>query len=308
MIGRLSWLGLAGALVLAVWVAGAAEPQRLTNAPAGLHNVFQVSPRVVSGSQPEGEESFAWLAARGIRTVVSVDGARPDVEAARRHGLRYVHLPVGYDGVPAQRVAELSVLATNVSGPIYVHCHHGKHRGPAAAALLCELSEGMSAATAEAYLVQAGTAAEYAGLYRAVREFRGPDAERVAKVVGPLPEVARTPDLVQAMVSVDACLESLRACQKAGWRTPAGQPDVSPAHEALQLMEQFRELGRQEGVTVRGAAFVELMRQAELEAAALRQILGGKTGAPGSGPGASADAAFRRLGETCADCHRGHRN
>ena len=46
--------------------AGAALPQPLTNAPAALHNVFRVTPRVLSGSQPEGDATFAWLAAQGV--------------------------------------------------------------------------------------------------------------------------------------------------------------------------------------------------------------------------------------------------
>src|SRR4051794_15740036 len=66
----------------------------------GLHNVFRVSARVYSGSVPEGDEGFASLHSLGIKTVISVDGMQPDVEAAGRYGLGYVHLPFGYDGVP----------------------------------------------------------------------------------------------------------------------------------------------------------------------------------------------------------------
>ena len=68
-----------------------------------------------------------------MQTVISVDGAKPDLEAARKHGLRYVHLPHGYDGVPAPRGDELAIALRTLEGPIYVHCHHGKHRSPAAA-------------------------------------------------------------------------------------------------------------------------------------------------------------------------------
>src|SRR4051794_40365147 len=66
----------------------------------GLQNLFRVSDRVYSGSSPEGDPGFASLERLGIRTVITVDGAKPDVATAERHGLRYVHLPIGYGGVP----------------------------------------------------------------------------------------------------------------------------------------------------------------------------------------------------------------
>src|SRR4051812_22126541 len=65
----------------------------------GLHNIFRVTPSVYSGSSREGDDGFRSLRRLGVRTVLSVDGARPEVERARKHGLRYVHLPIGYDGV-----------------------------------------------------------------------------------------------------------------------------------------------------------------------------------------------------------------
>jgi protein tyrosine phosphatase (PTP) superfamily phosphohydrolase (DUF442 family) len=284
-----------------------AAPVPVTNAPAALHNVFRVTPRVLSGSQPEGDAVFAWLAAQGVKTIVSVDGARPDVEAARRHGLRYVHLPIGYDGVPTNRVAELAKVATTLPEPFYVHCHHGKHRGPVAAAVLCEASEKWTAAEAKSFLQQAGTSPEYPGLYRSVREFRATHAATLAGLTNSFPEVAPTAGLVQAMVAVDAQMERLRACQKAGWRTPPEHPDVSPAHEAAQLWEQLRELGRTKEVQSTPPSFLELLRATENAAGELRQHL--REAASGQGiKSASADAAYRRLTDNCAACHKKHRN
>lgn len=287
--------------------AGAVPPHTLTNCPAALHNVFRLTPRVFSGSQPEGDAAFAWLATQGIKTVLSVDGARPDVEAARRHGLRYVHLPVGYDGVMTNRIAELAKVAATLPGPFYVHCHHGRHRGPAAAALLCEASEKWTTAEAEAFLKQAGTSSDYPGLYRSVREFRAPDAVTLAAMTNALPEAAEPPGLVQGMVAMDAQMERLRACQQAGWRTPPEHPDVSPAHEAVQLWEQFRELGRTKEVKNKSPAFIELLRAAAKAADELRRQLREASAGRGTNR-ASADSAFRRLANHCAACHKEHRN
>lgn len=47
---------------------------------AGLHNVMRLSDRIFSGSQPDGEQGFQSLAEMGVKTVVNVDGARPQIE------------------------------------------------------------------------------------------------------------------------------------------------------------------------------------------------------------------------------------
>jgi len=302
---------LALAAALTFWTTAsllaADQPVPLTNAPSALHNVFRVTPRVLSGSQPEGDAAFAWLASQGVKTIVSVDGARPDVEAARRHGLRYVHLPVGYDGVPTNRLAELATVANRMPGPFYVHCHHGKHRGPAAAALMCEASENWSAAEADAFLKQAGTSADYPGLYRSVREFRPPDAKTLAALANALPEAAATTSLVQAMVAMDEHLERLRSCQQAHWGPPPGQPDVSPAHEALMLSEQLRELQRLDDVKRRPTDFAELLIGSEQAADDLRRQWSDSRG-PGGEAANGLNTAFARVVQSCAACHEKCRN
>ncbi|MGN6547279.1 MAG: hypothetical protein ACTHK7_19660, partial [Aureliella sp.] len=72
-----------------------------------LHNVWRLSGRVLSGSEPEDDAGFAELVALGVKTIVSVDGIAPRVELAEKHGLRYVHIPIGYDGVPAEAARAL---------------------------------------------------------------------------------------------------------------------------------------------------------------------------------------------------------
>jgi hypothetical protein len=75
-----------------------------------------------------------------VKTIVSVDGGKPDVETARKHGIRYVHLPIGYD-------------ATD--------CTAGLPPSPSCA----KFAEGWSATKAETWMREAGTAADYLGLY-----------------------------------------------------------------------------------------------------------------------------------------------
>ena len=118
----------------------------------GIENFYQLTGRIYSGSAPDCEPAFAELKARGVKTIVTVDGAKPDVETARRYGIRYVHLPIGYDGVPTNQAIRLVKAAETLPGPIYVHCHHGLHRGPAGAAVICMGTEGWTPEQAESWM------------------------------------------------------------------------------------------------------------------------------------------------------------
>ncbi len=56
--------------------ANAPTPARSLSAP-GLPNFFAVGTNLFSGGQPEGDAAFAELARLGVKTIVSVDGAKP---------------------------------------------------------------------------------------------------------------------------------------------------------------------------------------------------------------------------------------
>jgi protein tyrosine phosphatase (PTP) superfamily phosphohydrolase (DUF442 family) len=267
----------------------------------GVHNAFRATQRIYSGSQPEGDEAFAAIAKLGVKTIVSVDGSVPDVEAARKYGLRYVHLPYGYDGIPTNRVAELAKLTAELSGPFFVHCHHGLHRGPAAVAVMCEASAGWTTNQAVEWMHVAGTAADYPGLYRAAIEFKTPTAVELAAVKG-FPEVTRPSSLVEAMVKIDEHFSWLKRSQKAGWKTPPGHADISPAHEAAMLWEQFKEMVRTKDTAERSNDYRNKLTDAAKSAEALHQLL--KAGKDT----AATEAAFKRAGQSCAACHQKYRN
>jgi len=267
----------------------------------GVHNAFRVTDKIFSGSQPEGEAAFAELAKLGVKTILSVDGSMPEIETARKYGLRYVHLPYGYDGVPTNRVVELTKLATSADGPFFVHCHHGFHRGPAAVAIMCEASEGWTPTRAEAWLHQAGTAADYPGLYRAAREFTLPTATELAAVKS-FPEFTKASSLVEAMVAIDEHFTWLKASQRAGWKAPPDHADIAPQQEATILWEQLRELGRSAETLQRSDDYRAKLTDAELAADALRTAL---KGLPNTN---SVEAAFKQLNQSCSACHRKYRN
>jgi protein tyrosine phosphatase (PTP) superfamily phosphohydrolase (DUF442 family) len=274
----------------------------------GIENLFQVADRVFSGSQPEGDQAFAALRKLGVKTIISVDGTQPEVERAAQFGLRYVHLPHGYDGISSNTAVRLAKAAATVEGPIFVHCHHGKHRGPAAVGLICQATAGWTPQQAVAWLKQAGTAADYAGLYRANADFRPPSSAQLAGVSTNFHARAEVSGLVDAMVEIDHRWENLKAIQQAGWRVPANQPDLVPASEALLLQEAYAELLRDHEAKAKGDPFLEQLRQAEAGAKDLHALLQLKPGAFDQTAGKQAEALFKAAGQSCASCHRQFRN
>lgn len=135
-----------------------------------LPNPVRLHEKVISGGLPEADAAFQELADLGVKTIISVDGMMPDVATAAKHGLRYVHLPHGYDGIPEQRINELAKAARDLPGPVYIHCHHGKHRSPAAASVACVGAGLIPAGLAVSILQLAGTNPSYRGLYEAAQQ------------------------------------------------------------------------------------------------------------------------------------------
>ena len=292
---------IAAALVLLVQGTPAGAEPPIPLQVTGLNNAFRVTGRLFCGSHPEGEAAFAELARLGVKTIVSVDGNKPDLASAHKYGLRYIHLPFGYDGVPLERIVELSALAAAQTDPIYVHCRNGRYRAPAAVAVMCEATAGWTPDEAEAWLKRAGKGNVYDGLALSVREFKQPAPEKLARV-GELPEVAKTSALVDAMVAIDGCFEALSAAQKAAWHPPASHP-LPPAQAATQMLEQFQELVRADDTGLRPPDYRAKLGDVEKAVAALR----GHLGEPPTDP-RMLDAALNQVGQSCSACHKIFRN
>jgi len=293
---RMRWIAIPGLLAL---LASCAAPAVTPIRKPGLDNAYWLTDSVLSGAQPGGEAAFRELAALGVKTVISVDGAKPDVEAARKAGLRYVHLPIGYDGVPKERALELAKAIEELDGPVYVHCHHGQHRGPAAAVVACVVAGKMDNARAIETMKTMGTGPQYIGLWASAREAAKADSTALRNLRVDYRETAPIPPLAEAMVGVDGAFERLQLCGKAGWRAPAEHPDLAPPHEALKLREIFTEIQRTDDAQARPEEFRRMMEAARAAAEQLEGLL--RKGDP-------ADPALAALRQICADCHRPYRN
>lgn len=160
---------VASPLPPAFLLQGPRQPAAALQGPlvqSGLPNCYRLNDRLFAGGQPDGAIGFHSLAALGVHTVISVDGAEPDVEAASREGLRYVHLPIGYDGITRSRLVELYMAVHHLPEKVYIHCHQGLHRGPVAAVAVCQMEGALAPGAAGHLMQEMGTASKYLGLYR----------------------------------------------------------------------------------------------------------------------------------------------
>ena len=198
---------------------------------AHLPNAIQIHPKVISGGQPDGEEAFRELKDLGVKTIISVDGAKPDLELAKKYGMKYVHLPHSYDGIPDERAKQLAKAVRDLGGPIYIHCHHGKHRSPAAAAVACVAAGLIDHSMSLTVLKTAGTSENYQGLYQSAKSARKLDDAILDAVESDFPEIANLPPLAEAMVNLEHTQDRLKGIAAAGWNAPPNHPDIDPAHE-----------------------------------------------------------------------------
>lgn len=273
-----------------------------------LPNAVRVHPKVVSGGMPEGEAAFAELVSLGFKTIISVDGVKPDVTLAKAHGLRYVHLPHGYSGIPEDRVHALAKAMRELNGPIYVHCHHGKHRSPAAASVACVAAGIIPPAMGVEVLKVAGTSPGYRGLFRAAAEARPIDADTLAKSDAEFPEVASIPPMAQAMVRLEQCQQQLQLAADAGWSSPPDHPDIDPQHQALLLREHFTELLRTDEVQQHESDFRTWIADSEHYAKRIESALRVWKRSADHSPPTTLAESLRGISRNCTACHVRYRD
>ena len=268
----------------------------------GLHNVVAYANGLFSGSVPEGDAGFDSLARMGVKTIISVDGAQPDLERAKAHGMRYVHLPIGYNGMDKQRTLEIARAVKELPHPLYLHCHHGKHRSAGALGAAAVTLGLLTPTEATEKLKISGTAPNYTGLYQCVNVATLAAEDDLAKASNAFPESYKTTGMVQTMVEVDVVFDHLKAIEKAGWKAPADHPDLVPAAEAGRLADLLRNLKDDEQTKARPDEFAAEMLKASKEVEAL------ETGIVAAEAPATLSAKFKIVANSCKSCHTTYRD
>lgn len=266
----------------------------------GIHNVVAYHDNYWSGSMPEGEKGFDTLAGMGVKTIISVDGGAPDVEAAKARGIRYIHLPIGYNGFDEDRKLELTRATRDAlkQGPVYIHCHHGKHRSAGAAGTAVV---GLGMASPEAMIARmkvSGTAAGYKGLYACVNSASVLSLAMVDAANPNFPERALPAGFLKSMVEIDEFTEQLKEVEKAGWTVPADHPDLVPAAVAGNLSNLLRHASTTTKARTKPAEFAELLVKNSDQAAMLEDMI-----AAGEKDTKKLSDQFQLVAATCKDCH-----
>lgn len=244
-------------------LAASVNPDKPVDLP-GLENVMEIAPGVYSGGVPTGDAGFATLDAMGIRSVLAVDASTPDLERAHARGMRYAHVPIEYAGVSSDQRLHLAAALRDLPKPVYVHCHHGKHRAPTAAVVGLRAAGELDAAEGEDKLRRAGTSPNYPGLYRCVVSQGALPSAFFDDFHPELPEVNTPEGLAATMAEVDRAWYALQGVRANGWAVPPEHPDLVPAALAGQMEVHLRRLadsGDAHGLTGEDAAkYIELMR------------------------------------------------
>lgn len=262
----------------------------------GLEHVALLTPGLISGGEPAGEVGYASLRALGVKTVISVDGVAPPADLARRVGIRVVHLPIGYDGVPEQARLAMAKALTELEGPVYVHCHHGKHRGPAALAAGAVCAGVVSNGEALGFMELTGTSRNYPGLWRDAETASPVDPVVLATMDLDLPERADVGGYAGAMSLISRAYDRVNLVAGNGWAVPADHPDLAPAGDLGLIHDLLRSLRDDPDAVTLGASHAELLEKAVNAALdAERTMIRGDP--------AATDTAFKVLAASCKDCH-----
>lgn len=277
----------------------------------GIHNVFRLSDRIISGSEPHDAEALAQLAAWGVKTVISVDGKVPDLEGAAASGLEYVHIPIRYGGITDDEVMQIAKSFRELEGPFYVHCFHGRHRGPAAAAIGRVALDGLERDVAIAEMRQwCSTAAKYDGLYSTVATARIPSAAETAAYEFDFAPAHQASGMREGMIVMTRVWDEVKIVRKNGWRIDPEHPDVDPLQSATIFAQLFRDCDGLERPDGAGEDFEEMLAEGLTGADRLVELL---TDCRAEGLSAETkleelELAYDVVSESCLDCHVDYRN
>lgn len=266
-----------------------------------IENLHKLDQDLYSGSEPSDLIHYQQLADLGINTVISVDAIAPNPGYAHRFGIQIVHFPIRYDGISDERAVQLAQAISQLEHPIYINCHHGKHRGPAA---LCVGAIGAGLITtqqAESFMTSAGTSPNYPGLWDAARSASMLDTDTNNADVG-FPTHAPVPGFIDSMGKLDRLNDRLWDLADDNWQTPADHPDLSARAVSGRIYDLMRtmqtlpyfDIGVGQEMRADFEHSTKLARQIEI------QIY--------ENDHASVLTTLKAFSKSCKDCHTQFRN
>ena len=277
----------------------------------GLHNVYQLSDDIISGSEPEGAEALAEIASWGVKTILSVDGKVPDAATAERLGMRYVHVPIQYSGIDDDELLDIAKTFRELPGPFYVHCYHGQHRGPAAAAVGRVVVDGVPRERAIAEMRQwCATDSKYEGLYAAIATKEMPEADQTTAWKFDFTPAHEYEGLRAGMVELGRKWDLVKDAKGRQWAADPAHPDVDALQEATQLHQIFAACAGLDEVRTWPDDFRAWVEDGRGGSEALLRALSSCTqeGVTETAWRADADTAYARVSNACSACHKAYRD
>jgi protein tyrosine phosphatase (PTP) superfamily phosphohydrolase (DUF442 family) len=266
-----------------------------------ISGLLELEDGIYTGAAPADAAGFAALAELGVNTVVCVDSVQPDVELAAEYGLSYIHIPVDYDEINEH--ALLSIKRMIVERPddvFYIHCHHGKHRGPAVAAIAWRQRSGCSSASSLRVLEMAGTSKDYPGLWSSVSNWQ--DSNVPEEQWPALHAVAQIESFAGGMAKLDRNWDRIKLLHKNNWKVPASHPDLVVVNEALQTRDLLRGCADDIPLELVGDIdFEKRINKSVALADDMYQALVNKKSE-------AVEDRYKELKSSCVYCHRKYRN
>ena len=267
----------------------------------GLKHVVAFQDDLLSGSKPVGKFGMRSLERLNVKTIICVDGVAPDIEQARQHNIKTIHIPLKYNSPSKEQILDLTAafkMGRN-NGNVYLHCHHGKHRSAAAAAII-SIALGLSTQEEmKGRMEVAETSPHYKGLWKAIEEQEAIDISNVLENMKSFPEAVIPNGMVEQMVTIDDAMERLLLVKQSGWVVPRSHPDLAPAADAGLIAEVLRSIQLNPNEAVSEADFTSQVINAVHQASGLEEALKIK-----KMNAKTLNQYFDHVEQSCIKCHR----
>jgi protein tyrosine phosphatase (PTP) superfamily phosphohydrolase (DUF442 family) len=282
--------------------AAAATPGPQSLELPGLKNVVRVNDKLYCGSQPQTPEAFAELQKLGVKTVICIDAVTPLAMTASQAGLKYVHIPCGFQNAEEMAPRLQAALDANAA-PFYVHCHNGRPRTPALVAMLARSTAGWNDDQVRKFLDDNGVTDTYPGLRRAALEYRPSEA----KPGSPEPVAAptKTTPVAQTMASLLADWDPLQAASAKGFATADAAETAALAQNAKNAAKRFDDLAITPIMREWDPDFVTQLKNCAKE---LRELDKQLQAPEFPTQRDAAVARFKAISAQCGACHKQYRN
>ena len=282
----------------------------------GLRHVYHLSGQIITGAEPADPEALRHIARLGVQTILSVDGKIPDVETAEALGMRYVHVPIQYVGMTDDELMKIAKTFRELEGPFYVHCFHGKHRGPAAGAVGRVVLDGVPRDRAIAEMRQwCTTSSKYEGLYSTVAMTDMPTPAETAAYEFDFTSQDRPDGVRAAMVSLTRNWDNIKLLHERDFAVDPEHPDVDPLQEVTQLYQHLDSMTHLPESNDWNPDYRTWFDESYTASERLMRALSETSMADAEGDTplaadslATANAAFGVLSANCTACHDVYRN